>query len=121
MSGEELAAQLAGLAISGGTPAAAPPMAAGLALCSSNPAAVPPVDAAIGGKVDAVSGKVAGLGTAMEALRELVGWPVLYAREGRELGVRWPKGLLLHGPPGTRAGCGDVFRKQCVGRAMGRQ
>ena len=112
MSGEELAAQLAGLAISGGTPAAAPPMAAGLALCSSNPAAVPPVDDAIGGKVDAFSGKVAGLGTAMEALRELVGWPMLYAREGRELGVRWPKGLLLHGPPGTRAGCGDVFRKQ---------
>ena len=27
-------------------------------------------------------------------------WPSLYAREAAALGVRWPRGLLLHGPPG---------------------
>ena len=115
MSSKELAAQLADFSLSRGAPAAPPPIAAGLALASSDPAAVPPVDA--------TSGKVAGLGTAMEALRELVGWPVLYAREGRELGVRWPKGLLLHGPPGTRAGCGEggLQKAMCAIHAMGRQ
>jgi SpoVK/Ycf46/Vps4 family AAA+-type ATPase len=36
----------------------------------------------------------------MRALRELVLWPREYAREGEALGVAWPRGLLLHGPPG---------------------
>lgn len=43
---------------------------------------------------------VAGVDAAARALRELVLWPRLYAREGAALGVRWPRGLLLHGPPG---------------------
>ena len=33
--------------------------------------------------------------------RDGAGWPQLYAEQGRELGVTWPRGLLLHGPPGT--------------------
>ncbi|KAF8658797.1 hypothetical protein HU200_059284 [Digitaria exilis] len=44
---------------------------------------------------------VAGNRKALEALRELVTYPILYARESRLLGLMWPRGLLLHGPPGT--------------------
>ena len=54
--------------------------------------------------------KVAGQSAALQALRELVGWPVRYASEGRALGVRWPKGLLLHGPPG----CGKTLMVRSV-------
>jgi SpoVK/Ycf46/Vps4 family AAA+-type ATPase len=43
---------------------------------------------------------VAGVDAAARALRELVLWPRLYAKQGAALGVRWPRGLLLHGPPG---------------------
>jgi SpoVK/Ycf46/Vps4 family AAA+-type ATPase len=34
--------------------------------------------------------------------RELLLWPLLYSREETILGLIWPKGLLLYGPPGTR-------------------
>ncbi|CAL5068690.1 unnamed protein product [Urochloa decumbens] len=44
---------------------------------------------------------IAGNRSALQALRELVTYPSLYARESRLLGLKWPRGLLLHGPPGT--------------------
>ncbi|XP_010932340.1 cell division control protein 48 homolog B isoform X1 [Elaeis guineensis] len=44
---------------------------------------------------------VAGNSRALEALRELIIYPFLYSNESRKLGLKWPKGLLLFGPPGT--------------------
>ncbi|KAI3429205.1 uncharacterized protein J3R85_008634 [Psidium guajava] len=38
---------------------------------------------------------------ALEALRELITFPLLYSREAQRLGLKWPRGLLLYGPPGT--------------------
>lgn len=53
--------------------------------------------------------------THTQALRELIGWPSLYANEARQLGVRWPRGLLLHGPPG----CGKTLMVQAVAGVVG--
>ncbi|KAK1352743.1 hypothetical protein POM88_053174 [Heracleum sosnowskyi] len=38
---------------------------------------------------------------ALRALRELIIFPHLYIQEAQKLGLKWPSGLLLHGPPGT--------------------
>jgi len=51
----------------------------------------------------------------LQALRELVGWPSQYRTEGAALGVQWPKGLLLHGPPG----CGKTLLVRTVVGELG--
>ncbi|KAJ8749913.1 hypothetical protein K2173_013828 [Erythroxylum novogranatense] len=38
---------------------------------------------------------------ALEALRELIVYPLVYSSEALKLGLSWPRGLLLYGPPGT--------------------
>jgi SpoVK/Ycf46/Vps4 family AAA+-type ATPase len=43
---------------------------------------------------------VGGSPAALSALEELISWPMLHAAEAAALGVRWPRGVLLHGPPG---------------------
>ncbi|KAL6332513.1 hypothetical protein AAG906_008550 [Vitis piasezkii] len=44
---------------------------------------------------------IAGNAQALEALRELITFPLYYSCEAQKLGLKWPCGLLLYGPPGT--------------------
>lgn len=44
---------------------------------------------------------IAGNSGALEALRELIIYPFLYANQSKLLGLKWPRGLLLYGPPGV--------------------
>ncbi|KAI3731525.1 hypothetical protein L1987_62713 [Smallanthus sonchifolius] len=44
---------------------------------------------------------IAGNAEALQALRELITYPLLYSRQAKKLGLMWPRGLLLYGPPGT--------------------
>ncbi|KAK6921897.1 AAA ATPase, AAA+ lid domain [Dillenia turbinata] len=44
---------------------------------------------------------IAGNAEALEALRELITFPLYYSKESQKLGLKWRRGLLLYGPPGT--------------------
>ncbi|CAN1319483.1 Cell division control protein 48 homolog B [Linum perenne] len=53
---------------------------------------------------------IAGNTPALDSLREIITFPLLYSRQARKLGlkvtaqlflVQWPTGLLMYGPPGT--------------------
>ncbi|KAL6285657.1 hypothetical protein ACE6H2_010047 [Prunus campanulata] len=44
---------------------------------------------------------IAGNAEALQALRKLIIYPLLFPRETQKLRLKWPRGLLLYGPPGT--------------------
>ena len=44
--------------------------------------------------------EVGGLGEVKRRMRRAVEWPLLHASALRRLGVRAPRGILMHGPPG---------------------
>ena len=71
---------------------------------------------------------VGGSPAALAALEELISWPMLHADVAAALGVRWPRGVLLHGPPGcgksllvaaAAARCGAVLHRLSAGDVVG--
>lgn len=38
---------------------------------------------------------------ALQQLRQLIVWPSKYQAQAQQLGLQWPAGCLLHGPPGV--------------------
>ena len=52
-------------------------------------------------KNPSASERIAGADEALQTLRECVVWPARYAEDAAALGASFPRGVLLHGPPGV--------------------
>lgn len=61
-----------------------------------------PVAPAPAGTSPAAEQLFGGSREALQSLRELVVWPMQYREMAAQLGVSFPRGILLHGPPGVR-------------------
>jgi ribosome biogenesis ATPase len=51
-----------------------------------------------------------GIDPLLEEIRQLAEWPMLYPQLYTELGVKPPRGILLHGPPG----CGKTILANAI-------
>ena len=47
------------------------------------------------------STRLEGMDDVLDSLRELISWPLRYKEQAAALGVRWPRGVLVHGPSGV--------------------
>ncbi|KAJ2713370.1 hypothetical protein H4R19_002288 [Coemansia spiralis] len=54
-----------------------------------------------GAQVDVGWSDIGGLDTVIDRLKETIVWPLQHPERFRRLGIRPPRGVLLHGPPGT--------------------
>eukprot|EP00889_Picochlorum_renovo_P008016 jgi/Picre1/35046/NNA_002511.t1 len=52
-------------------------------------------------RTENVTTELQGMDSVLDALRECIGWPVKYRKEGAILGVSWAQGVLVHGPSGV--------------------
>lgn len=78
------------------------PSGEGVMICDSTEVKISDKPAANGGDVPKVSyDDIGGLGDAVKKIREMVELPLRHPELFKRLGVEAPKGVLLHGPPGT--------------------
>ena len=78
------------------------PSGEGVMICDSTEVKISDKPAANKGDVPKVSyDDIGGLGDAVKKIREMVELPLRHPELFKRLGVEAPKGVLLHGPPGT--------------------
>lgn len=71
-------------------------------------------DLSVNQERDKTSLELEGLDDVLATLRECIEWPIKYQNEGNALGIRWTKGLLIHGPSGVgKSACVKQVSEEC--------